>query len=123
MARLIDNNDSQYTIYFRKGITYAEVFTYTDPDGVPIDLTGKTVRMTFHSVFEDDLVIDNSAPSLLGSTLIITDPTTGVFRVQVSAAETATAEITTCGRWWIEVITGSEIELLWIDYLTVLDLA
>ncbi len=119
--RIIETVDNNYTITLYKGITYSRVFEYTDSDGVPINLTGKILKITFKNVFPQIVEIaSNTGATPQGSTFTIIDAINGKFRLQLTDEETDTAE--TCGTWWIELISGSDIDLLWLDKVEIVEL-
>lgn len=114
--------DSNYTVEIWQGITYSREFKYTDVNGDAIDLTGKVISIKFKDVFPTQLeLFSNTAPSVLGSTFLVTDAVNGKFRLQLTDEETATTD-TGQGKWWIELYTGSDVDLLWIDSVLVKEL-
>lgn len=120
--RIIDSVETHYTINLYKGITYSKTFQYKGADGNPIDISTKYFSIKFKDVFPAQLdLFTNAGASVLGSTFTVIDAPNGKFRLQLSDEETATAG-TGSGKWWIEVYDGSDINLLWLDSVNVVEL-
>lgn len=122
MARkLIDTVQQNYTITIYTGVTYSRIFQYMQSDGNPVNLTGKVIKMEFKDVFTSTMILLSSdVPTALGSKVEITDAVNGYFRVEITSEETATAVIGP-GKWWIELIDGSDSDLLWLDCVNVVE--
>lgn len=120
--QITSTQDSHYTILIYKGVTYSREFQYLSSDGTPIDLTGKSVSIKFKNVFASQLeLFSDTLPSTLGSTILITDAALGKFRLQLTDDETATAKCGS-GSWWIELYSGSNVDLIWLDSVSVIEL-
>lgn len=117
--QIICTNDTHYTILIYKGVTYSRTFEYTNSDGTPINLTGKSLSIKFKDTFPAQLeLFTNGSPSTLGSTFLVTDAVNGKFRLQLTDDETAVAKVGQ-GKWWIELYSGSDVDLLWLDNTSV----
>lgn len=72
----------------RAGTTLATKFQLKDGDGVVIDITGYTIRVTARKSHNKEPVIIELDNDTLGG-ITLTDPTNGIFHYAVSAATTA----------------------------------
>lgn len=114
----------EYDIEMRRGITMSIPITYKQPNGAPVDLTGKSIVAKFKNVFSTLLSIDSDdAPTALGSSVTITDALAGKALIKVSDEETLTAilteDATEQARWWAELHDAGDVQLLVIGDVTV----
>lgn len=115
-------SDTTFTLQLYRGITYSTTFTYTDPNDVPINLTGKSIVIGLKDIFDNTLLLGSALPaSALGSTVTITDAVNGKFRLYITDEETETADLGS-GRWWIEEHDGGDVNLLLRDDVQVDDI-
>lgn len=124
--KLSDDQVTSYPLELYRGMTYSRTFQYSNSDGTPIDLTGKSIVVHIRNVFPTLLVLDSdAAPTALGSEVVMVDAVDGRFRLKLTDEETLTAELTTSSseaRWWIELHDGGDVILLWKDCVTVEDI-
>ncbi len=121
MAKKIESCNAGYILEILRGISLSEPFTYKNPDGSAIDLTGKTV--VFKLKFGTTIHTYTSTANAYGSSVTITDAINGKFLVLVTDEETLTFALTdgTPGKWWLELHESGNIDLLWRDDVTVED--
>jgi hypothetical protein len=75
-----------------RGDTPTYEFTITR-DGIAVDLTGATVTFTVRETYDGELVFERT----VGDGITVTTPSSGVFQVQPSAANTSAR--TSAGRF------------------------
>lgn len=79
----------KFNFTIEQGATYERSFTWKNSAGVPIDLTGYTIRlMAKNTVDETTPLITLSTVSPPGG-ITVTDPATGTWTISLSPATTA----------------------------------
>jgi hypothetical protein len=113
---------SNFTLEIYRGASCSEGFQYLNPDGTPVDISGKVVAFGLKNIFDSTFKLTSGdAPTTLGSSIEITDAVNGEFRFLITDEETETANLGT-GRWWVEVRDGGDVKLLWRDTAVVYDI-
>lgn len=110
---------SDGTLIIYRGISVNLPFTYKNDDGTGFDLTGKTV--VFKLKFGSTVYEYTTTPNSYGSVVTITDEVNGEFTVLVASVETLLFDLTQDGVWWLELHTGSIVDLLYRDIAVVED--
>jgi hypothetical protein len=77
-----------YNILIQQGSSYSQQLTIKQPDGTPVDLTGATVRSQVRERYDD------ASPIVSFTTAIDADPTTGIFTLSLTDAQTAAFSFT-----------------------------
>jgi hypothetical protein len=99
-----------FTAIVYKGITFSLPWTYSNPDGTPIILTGKSI--IFKLIFDDITYTYTETPNAFGSATLITSDLDGEFTVTITKEETATFDVAE-GTWALILVTGSEHALIY----------
>lgn len=113
-----------YTFEIYRGITYTRSFTYKNPSGEAINLTGKSIVIKFKDFLNTTLVLASDDVDAGQSRVEITDAVNGKFKLVISESDTQSAKLTTSsnqGSWWIELHDGDDIFLIWKDKVKVTD--
>lgn len=105
-----------YTLKVEKGFTFTRTFSFNAPAagstpanpliGPPINLTGKSIIFNLRCGAVN-LEINSGTPSLLGSTITITDALNGKYTLKLTDEETERF-LAPIGRWWMTLIDGGD---------------
>jgi len=76
---LLDEN--QNIVFWFVDDTLDQVFTFLNPDGTPVDLTG----LIYKGIFKRDLI--DGAFEYFNKTLALTDPTNGIATLSIVAGD------------------------------------
>lgn len=105
MPRRCENDSiiTNFIVQIYRGVTYIETFTYLNPDGSPIDLSGLSVIFGIKGIFDSTLKLTSGDdPTINGSYVELSDAVNGVIRIVIPDEETITAKLTT-GSWWLAI--------------------
>lgn len=108
----VNSCGTQYKPTVYKGVTFSLPFTYKQANGVPYDLTGKSVVAKFKTLFGATTLEITETPTTLGSYTLLTDAVNGQFLIFLTDEETDTLEETS-GTWWIELHDGGDVRMLY----------
>ncbi len=100
-----------YNFTIEQGATFSKTFTYKDAAGVPVNITGFSVRMMARREYGDATPLISLSTTLGGIT--ITEGAAGQFRLDISATGTAALDFTQA-RYDLEIVdlAGRVIRLL-----------
>jgi hypothetical protein len=100
---------AQYDLVVEQGATFDLELQYTDNAGQPVDITGMVVRMQGREKIDSTTTLfDWNTP---GGTIVLSDPSNGIFKFNVSAAATATL-VFDWGYYDLELVDGAVVRRL-----------